>query len=200
MVEPEPRRAEPRREVAARNVEAVLDAAERLLRAGRPLTFSALSEEAGVSRPTVYAHFPGRQAVLAALVERAVGEELTAIEEADPDAGPAAEALKRLVTSGWQHLARHLDIVRAAHAEPGAIPAHGQHEEVLRVIGTLIRRGQREGAFRRDLPADWLASSCLALVHNAARAVNEGTIDPGRVGAVLGTTVADLCAGPRRSP
>ena len=58
------------REVASRNVEAILDAAEELLQSQRHANISAVAAQAGVSRVTVYAHFPAWAAILEAAVER----------------------------------------------------------------------------------------------------------------------------------
>src|SRR5829696_7981956 len=94
-----------RRATAQRNSEAILDAAERLLAGRAPLNMVALAAEAGVSRPTLYAHFPGLPEVVEAAVERAVAASADAVEAAGPAAGPAAEALDRLVAACWQQLA-----------------------------------------------------------------------------------------------
>jgi AcrR family transcriptional regulator len=46
------------REVAERNADAILDAAEDLVRSQGHVNISAVAVQAGVSRVTVYAHFP----------------------------------------------------------------------------------------------------------------------------------------------
>ena len=56
------------REVASRNVEAILDAAEELLQSQGHANISAVAAQAGVSRVTVYAHFPDWAAILEAAV------------------------------------------------------------------------------------------------------------------------------------
>src|SRR5713226_375617 len=76
------------REVASRNVEAILDAAEELLRSQGHANISAVAAQAGVSRVTVYAHFPDWAAVLEAAVERAVRRTMTTLESARPEDGP----------------------------------------------------------------------------------------------------------------
>jgi len=53
-----------RRAVAERNVEAILDAAEALLEEAAQTSFAAVATRAGVSRPTVYAHYATREALL----------------------------------------------------------------------------------------------------------------------------------------
>src|SRR5258708_13760592 len=103
------------RDIADRNIQAILDAAEELLELQGHATISAVAAHAGVSRVTVYAHFPTWDALLEAAVERAVGRTMKALESANPDDGPPAEALDRVVAVAWQHLARY-----AALARPGA--------------------------------------------------------------------------------
>src|SRR5260370_9887298 len=84
------------REIAGRNVEAILDAAEELLELQGHATISAVAAQAGVSRVTVYAHFPTWDALLEAAVERAVGRTMKALEAANPDDGPPPQALDRI--------------------------------------------------------------------------------------------------------
>jgi AcrR family transcriptional regulator len=87
------------REVAERNVEAILDAAEELLQSQGQVNISAIAAQAGVSRVTVYAHFPTSTALLEAAVERAVRRTTTALESVHADDGPPVEALDRMVAS-----------------------------------------------------------------------------------------------------
>src|SRR5260370_7919014 len=94
------------RDIADRNIEAILDAAEELLELQGHATISAVAAQAGVSRVTVYAHFPTWDALLEAAVEPAVGRTMKALESARPDDGPPTEALDRVLAGAWQHLAR----------------------------------------------------------------------------------------------
>jgi len=73
-----------RRAVADRNRAAILDAAERLLADHSALNMAALAAAAGVSRPTLYAHFKTIPDVLEATVERVVQRSAAAIEAAEP--------------------------------------------------------------------------------------------------------------------
>src|SRR5215831_11457759 len=92
------------REVAERNVEAILDAAEELLQSQGHANISAVAAQAGVSRVTVYAHFPDWTALLEAAVERAVRRTMTALQAVD---GPPAQPLDLMLAATWQHLARY---------------------------------------------------------------------------------------------
>src|SRR5947209_9230779 len=101
------------REIADRNIEAILDAAEELLELQGHANISAVAAQAGVSRVTVYAHFPTWTALLEAAVERAVRQTMTALESVHPDDGPPIEALDRMLAATWQHLARYRPMAAA---------------------------------------------------------------------------------------
>src|SRR5215472_16712706 len=94
------------RDIAERNVDAILDAADDLLRWEGHATISAVAAQAGVSRVTVYAHFPTWEALLEAAVQRAVEQSMAALASLRPEEGPPLDALDRLVAGAWQHLAR----------------------------------------------------------------------------------------------
>jgi len=181
-----------RREVAERNLAAILDAAERLLERGTPATVSAVAAEAGLSRVTVYAHFPTRDGVLEAMVERAVRTSAAEIDAAGLDDGSAADALDRLVALGWRALDRHHAIARAAAEQLSSHTVRHLHGSALSMVRRLVDRGRDEGCFRIDLPPEWLVASSLALVHTAADEVRAGRLQPAAAATVLGTTLRDL--------
>jgi len=185
----------PREAVAERNVEAILDGAERLLARHEAPSISAVAVEAGVSRPTVYAHFPDRRQLLEALVERTVGRVMEAVRSAEPDRGPAGEAARRLVTASWAHLARHQDMAAASAADLSPDAMRRAHAAARDVIRALVDRGRDDGAFRTDLPAEWLVSATLALIHGAAEEVRAGSLDERAALAALLATVDELLAG-----
>jgi AcrR family transcriptional regulator len=91
-----------RRAAAERSVAAILDAAERLLARGAGVSILAVAQEAGVSRPTVYAHYAKLGDLVAAVVERAVRSTVAAVASAEVDEGPALDALDRLLGAGWR--------------------------------------------------------------------------------------------------
>jgi AcrR family transcriptional regulator len=194
---PESATPHPREAVAERNLEAILDGAERLLARHESPTISAVATEAGVSRPTIYAHFPDRQRLLEALVARTVGRVMEAVDSAQPQRGPALEATARVIGASWEHLARHQDMAAASAAElsPDAMRrAHGAARDAIRA---LVERGRAEGAFRADLPVDWLVTATLALIHGAAEEVRAGSMESADALEVLVTSAQELLVGPR---
>jgi len=187
---------DPRKATAKRNAEAILDAGESLLRSGREPTISAVAEQAGVSRPTVYSHFEDRRAIIEAIVERAVGRATSAVRSARPGEGPAMDALKRLVAESWEHVAGDQDIARAAAAELSADAMRRSHDAAHRVIGELVERGRAEGDFRTDVPSSWLVGSLLALIHTAAEQVRSGSLSRKQAGEILVDTMPGLFSPP----
>jgi hypothetical protein len=60
-------------------------------------------------------------------------------------------------------------------------------------VRALIARGQRDGAFDPDLPAEWLLSTILDLIHAASRQVTGGAMDAAAAErALLRTATAAL--------
>jgi TetR/AcrR family transcriptional regulator, mexCD-oprJ operon repressor len=163
------------------------------------VTISAVAKEAGVSRVTVYAHFEERQRIIEAVVTRAVNHVMASLDAARPEDGPPAEALERLLAASWEQLAANQEIGRAAAAELSGDAMRRAHERARAVLKGLIERGRREGAFRTDVPAEWLITSFLALIHAASDEVRVGTLDSGTALDVLLVTVTDLLAAPSTS-
>jgi AcrR family transcriptional regulator len=191
----EPGQADFRQQIVERNEGAILDAAERLVERAEPLTFSAVSNESGLSRPTVYGHFSDRAALLEALVERTVGRTMEAIASAEPEQGPAVEALQRLISASWEPLARHESLARTAAAELSADAMRRAHHDARAVIKRLIERGRADGVFRSDLSTNWLVTSSLSLIHAAAEEARSGSMSYRAALGVLRTTLTDLFVG-----
>src|SRR3974377_1733659 len=101
------RTADYQRAIAEPNGAGVLEPVEELLERRGQASISAVAAQAGVSRVTVYAHFPTWTALLEAAVERAVRQTMTALQSVHPDDGPPVEALDRMLAATWQHLARY---------------------------------------------------------------------------------------------
>jgi TetR/AcrR family transcriptional repressor of mexCD-oprJ operon len=182
----------PREAIAEHNLEAILDATERLLQRGEQPSISAVANEAGVSRPTVYAHFPDRAELVQALVERTVKQAMSAMQAAEPSRGPAADALQRLIASSWQQIASHDDIARAAAHELNQHAMRQSHASARKTIHKLIQRGRKDGSFRSDVPAGWLVTASLALTHAASEAVRSGELSAEAAPNTLSLTIADL--------
>lgn len=186
--------ADHRRAIAERNAEAILDATERLLARGSAASIAAVSAEAGVSRVTFYAHFPSRDALLEAVLERAVRAAAAAIAAAEPDVGPPAEALDRVVAESWRQLDRHDALARAVSEQLSSEARTRSHEAARVPIRRLVARGRRAGAFRTDIPAEFLVALFFAVLHAAADEARAGRLKATAAPAAVSATIRDLVA------
>jgi TetR/AcrR family transcriptional regulator, mexCD-oprJ operon repressor len=194
-----PRMAEPaldhRRATAERNVEAILDAAERLLARRSPATIVAVANEAGVSRVTVYAHFSTREQLLEAVVERTVQRTTGALDAVELERGPPLEALGRVIEAGWRDLDRNDAIAQAAGELLTPEALRRTHRAAHERLRTLVERGRRSGDFRTDVPAEWLVASFHALIHAAGDEVRAERMRAGPALDALRTSVRDVFSG-----
>jgi TetR/AcrR family transcriptional regulator, mexCD-oprJ operon repressor len=183
-----------RRAVAARNLEAILDAAEALLERRASASIAAVATEAGVSRVTVYAHFPTRERLLEAVVERAVGRASRSLHAAEPDRGAPLDALERVIAAGWSELGRNTAIAQAASEQLSPAAMSRSHDAAQRELRALVDRGRAEGAFRTDVPAGWLVTSTFALLHACGDDVRAGRLDATEALEVLTSTLRRVLA------
>jgi AcrR family transcriptional regulator len=189
-----PEKVDHRRAIAERNAAGILDAFERLLARGAAVNMASIAAEAGVSRPTLYAHYGTIADVVAAAAERVVAQSMAAFEAARLDEGPADEALDRMLEASWGQLARFHGLVRVAmeHLPPGAM--HRTHHAMMAPLQALLERGRRDGVFRTDLPVAWLQTMYVQVVHGAdEHAATHGVSRESALG-LLRTTARDLFA------
>lgn len=178
-----------RRAAAERSIEAILDAAQRLLAEGADASTSAVAAAASVSRVTLYSHFPTRGELLQAVAERVISRNAEAINAAALTDGPADQALDRLIDTAWAKLAISRSLLAAARRELQNDALIKAHKEINQPILTLIKRGQKEGVFRTDVPDHWLLATYYALMHAFGDEVNAERLPADAADRVLKTTI-----------
>jgi len=197
-----PRAERRRRADAERSVARILDAAVDALADNPDSSMAEIAGRARVARATVYVHFPTRDELIAAVTERAMSEVIVAIEAADPQRDDSDIALRRVVAETWRRLGRYHALIaintRLPHSE-----LHDRHRSVMATLEPLIRRGQRDGKFRTDVPPAWHLSMLMALIHAASAELRAGRlpadqVERGLVETVLGAVGAQT-GPPRRS-
>lgn len=179
-----------RRADARRSKAAILDAAVRILNARPDAGLETIATAAGVTRQTVYAHFPSRERLLLAAVDRITEEVVAAMDAAELDTGPAADALLRLLDAGRQAAQRYSALLQKASTLPVSPQAdHDRHTPVADRIRRVIQRGQRTGEFDDLLPPHWLTTVTIGLAHTAGEEQNAGRMSDQEAAHALRTSV-----------
>jgi AcrR family transcriptional regulator len=181
-----------RRSDARRSIDAILDAARTVLGTRPDASMEEIATTAVVTRQTVYAHFPSREALIAALVHAAGAETFAAIDAARLDTGPPADALRQFLDISWELIRRYPYLL--APALGGTPPGSREpHQAATALLEQVIRRGQRAGDFDRALPATWLADAIVGLARTAAEQVTAGRLTTGEAATMLLESALRLC-------
>ncbi|MCX5008982.1 TetR/AcrR family transcriptional regulator [Streptomyces sp. NBC_00638] len=186
-----------RRSDARRSIDAILDATRIVLGERPDASMDDIAARAGVTRQTVYAHFPSRDALVAALVEAASAEYTALLDAAGLDTDPPADALAQFLGAGWRFLDRYPLLLNATAARIPR-PDPDPHDVVPPRLERLIQRGQHTGDFDPSLPAAWLAAAVLGLQHTAAAEVSTGRFTSHEAEALCLHSTLRLCGGDAR--
>jgi AcrR family transcriptional regulator len=150
----------------------------------RGVTMDDLAEELGMSKKTLYAHFPGKAALLEAVIE----DKLSRVE-ADLSAAKATAAgdfparLHALLACMKEHTEEiqpaFVRDVQRESPELFALVQEGRRKLIQRHFGKLLKDGRRAGTIRRDIPVEILIEILVGAV--------DAIINPTRLGE-LGLT------------
>ncbi|PZG02852.1 TetR/AcrR family transcriptional regulator [Micromonospora deserti] len=196
-----PSQAPNRRADARRSQAAILDAAVHLLNTHPDASVEAIATAAGVTRQTVYAHFPSRQRLLAAALDRVTEETVTAMDTADPATGSAADALLRLLDAGTRTAGRYRVLLQQINSIPVSPQAdHERHVPVADRLRRVIRRGQDSGEFDDQLPTDWLIAVTIALGHAASEEADTGRMSADEATSALHTSLLRVFGATATTP
>jgi AcrR family transcriptional regulator len=168
-----------------RNQQALLDAALALLSHDPDASMAEIAEASGLTRTTVYRHFPSREQLVRALFEHVSAEAIAAVEAIVADGLPAAAVLRRVAAeilalgAPYRFLERHQELV--AEQLRRALP-----DDPLREWG---RRAAAAGELRAGLSPDWLRRAVGSLAVAAADEVAAGRWTPDEAARELGDTL-----------
>ncbi|WUH98454.1 TetR/AcrR family transcriptional regulator [Spirillospora sp. NBC_00431] len=187
--------ARPRRSDARRSIGAILDAARVVLGERLDASMEEIATAADVSRQTVYAHFPSREALVAALIDAAAAEYLALLDEAGLDTAPPADALAGFLDAGWRFIGRYPLVLNPTLTGVPRPRSNDPHDVVPPRLERLIRRGQRAGDFDRSLPAAWVAAAVIGLQHAAAAEVSGKRLTADEAAALCLESSLRVCGG-----
>lgn len=127
----------------------VLDAARNLfLRNGlRGTTMEAIAREAGIAKPTLYAHFPDKDAVFVAIVEQMLAAKIAAFEAGLASDGPVEVRVGTALAAEFAVIATtlagspHTDELFAAHRQGAELFRQSDERVVARLGAELAQAG-----------------------------------------------------------
>jgi AcrR family transcriptional regulator len=181
-----------RRADAQRSIDAIVGAARTLLGERPDASMEDIAAAAGITRQTVYAHFPSRDALIVAVFQSVRDEGVASLEAAGLDDLPPIAALHEFLTISWQLLERCAVLLAPMLARISDAKKGETHRGVDGMMERIVRRGQESGDFDRSLPVDWLVTATHSLGHAAAEQVIAGRLTTAEAAAVLETSVLQL--------
>jgi AcrR family transcriptional regulator len=182
-----------RRSDARRSIDAILNAARAVLGERSDASMEDIAAAAGVSRQTVYAHFPSRDALIGALLHAVGAETVAAMDAAGLDTAPPAEALRRYLDIGWRLISGNAFLLGPALAQ-SPHPGHAaSHEAGIDRLEQIIQRGQCTGDFDHALPAAWLTVAIVGLIRSAAELAAAGHLAAGDAAPMVWKSALRLC-------
>lgn len=139
-----------RRKDARRVHAAILEAATRAFQEDSEASFADIAHEAGVGQATVYRHFTDRSALIAALLEQALGR----VEDFAAEQDPGPERFERLLraTVAQQVACQGLMSVIKAEADDDRVDAIVQR--VVELFRRPLTEAKEAGTVRGDLEAE----------------------------------------------
>jgi AcrR family transcriptional regulator len=131
-------------------------------------------ESAGVTKGAMYHYFSSKDELLFEIYHRLLGMQMSRLERIADGTGSAEERLHGAAVDVLETSFRHLDELTVFFRSLNLLPAEKRktvraerrlyHER----FRSLIEEGQREGAFRPDVPADIVVQYFFGSVHQVS--------------------------------
>jgi len=143
-------------------------ARQRFFREGfARITMDILARELGMSKKTLYQHFPSKAALVAALMQSFREEVASVLGQITSDASlPLLERIACAFAEGSRRLRQierpFLEDLARFLPEVWAETERFRAETITRYLGQVLEEGRRAGLVRTDLPIDFMLRSFLA--------------------------------------
>jgi AcrR family transcriptional regulator len=177
-----------RRADAERSIASIINGALQTLASDPDASMAEIARRAGVARATIYMHFPTRESLLDAVMEKATAQVAEAIRGAEPDRGEPQEALERVLCATWKQLSQFHNILQININRLSAKELYRRHLPMTSQFIPLLERGQADGVFRNDVSATWLIATVRAIVHAASTELQNGRLSEADVERTMLTT------------
>lgn len=153
-----------------------------------------IAEAAGFSVGTVYNYFPGKQALLTAVVDETARIHYDMIAEAVRSEDASLERLERFYQAGFEFVRRHLPRARVlfdvVNGSDESLKAHifGTYQPMFQLVAEeILAPGMKQGAFKPTDPATMATLLMTIYLGTAAQHDAEGNpwLDPARVAELV---------------
>lgn len=135
------------------------------------VTTQAIADRVGIAQPTVFRHFPNRDAIFAAAIDWLARGLFGALAVFFGGVGPADERLHQLIITQLGFIEKNKGLPRVLfsdrlHLESPSLKAAVQKvmSRYMQQIGGLIHEGQQTGRFHQELDPDVAARHVAALI------------------------------------
>lgn len=176
---------------ARRNREVVVETAIRLLAEDPDPSVAEIADEAGLARMTVYRHFPSRDDLIEAIIDRVdriAKERIAEIVQEDP---PLAEGLGE-ISAMMAELGDEYGFLLGFELNQGAKAqrAVDPDDPLLQYLARATGRGEARG----DYPLAWQARVLHSLIIGACEEQRNGELSREACGELLGKTLVAVFA------
>ena len=140
----------------------------------KALNLVALARKVGLVPSAIYRHYPGKAAVLDAVLDLLAARLQENVKAVRAEAPAALDRLHRLLDLHVHLLQNDMAIPRVVLSEEvfngntrRRQRVHGIIQDYLGEVAQLVREGQQDGTLRPDVPPDTASVMFLGLIHPA---------------------------------
>ena len=165
----------PRHTIRPRSLEAILDAAIRLLNADSGVTMTEIAKASGVGRATLHRHFKDKNDLIQTLSARCMEEMNAAVLATDSADKPAVDRLYAMLKSAIPLGDRYAFLSFERIEDEGLQSAY---QEQLNWTTALIEQLRTEKAIAEDIPTSWAVAQVDQVIWTAWTAVWNSELTP----------------------
>lgn len=153
-----------------------------------------ITEEAKVTKPTLYYYFQSKAGLFQALVDQAMDERLRLIRQAAPPEKATVDQLTDIIVAVTDFARRQPDLLRLcfsiAFAAPGEIPSgfkkHDKMHESYQFVREIIQVGLDRGVLNSSFAVDELTKAYFHLIqHSTVLSIFESRMEKAKLPACL---------------